>query len=113
MLSRVLLLLSSFLYGPLTLCISLFIFMIAILYLTRQEINVDIGGRPLSSRKVKIQPMSENMRELLELSGKTGWKKDPEIRARVMELSKSIEVNKALSETAEKQPKAVLIAPRD
>lgn len=30
-----------------------------------------------------------------------------------MELSKSIEVNKALSETAEKQPKAVLIAPRD
>lgn len=113
MLSRVLVLLNSLIYGPITLCIGLFTFLFAILYFTNQEILVDVKGRPLSSRNVKIQPMSKDMRELLELSSKTGWKKDPKINARVMELSNSIEESKALLSTSGRKPKAVLLAPEE
>ncbi|MCA9020059.1 MAG: hypothetical protein KDA74_07960 [Planctomycetaceae bacterium] len=101
------------LYGPITLCIGLFAFLIGILYLTQHEIYVGVDGMPLSSRKVKVQPMSADMRELLELSGRTGWKKDPEIKARVMELSKSIDERKALQNSSEKKPIAVLIDPEE
>ncbi|QDT93487.1 hypothetical protein [Gimesia algae] len=113
MLSRVFLLLSSFLYVPFTLFFGLFAFLIAILFLTQQEIFVDAEGVPLRPGNIDIQPMSEDMRELLELSGKTGWKKNPETKARVMELSNSIETRKTLPETTEKRPKAVPIVPRD
>ncbi|WP_417384639.1 hypothetical protein [Gimesia sp.] len=113
MLSRVIVLLNSLLYGPVTLCVGLFVFLISVMYLTSQEIQVDVDGMPLSSRITNVQPMSDNMRELLELSSKTGWKKDPKVRARVMELSKVIEEKKTLPKTPEKKPKAVLVAPKD
>ena len=113
MFSHLCLLLNWLLSRPIVLCITLFAFLIMILSLIHQEIHIDTDGVPLSSRKVKIQPMSKNMRELLELSRHTGWKKDPKVKARVIQLSKSVEDNKPILETPEKKPKAVLPDPDD
>lgn len=107
MLSRVCLLLGSLLSGPITLCLGLFAFLIGILFLTQQEILIDVEGVPLTPMNKNIQPMSAEMRELLYLSGQTGWKKDPETKARIMELSNSIERKTDIHKILEKPVKAV------
>ncbi|HBL46638.1 MAG TPA: hypothetical protein DDZ90_24945, partial [Planctomycetaceae bacterium] len=92
--------------GPITLSLGLFAFLIAILFLTHQEIQIDVEGVPLTPMNKNMQPMSAEMRELLYLSGQTGWKKDPETKARVMELSNSIEGKTDIHNSLEKPVQA-------
>lgn len=110
MFSRVCLLLSSIFSGPITLCIGLFAFLIMILSLIHQENHIDAEGVPLRPKSDRITPMSAEMRELIDLAGETGWKKDPETRARVVELSSPMEEKTNIHNSSESHVKAFPLA---
>ena len=110
MYSHVCLLLNWLLSRPISLCIGLFAFLIMILSLIHQETFIDAEGVPLRPMSARVKPMSPEMRELIDLARNTGWKKDPEIRARVMELSKSIDGKREIKNRSECHVKAVPLA---